>query len=76
MSQRNTLEPRDAYTAQSKTLSIRDAFRKLESFKVDPHLIVRVFSNLILNAMQAMPNGGTLTIRGVVDDDSVVIHRG
>ncbi|MGZ4902865.1 MAG: sensor histidine kinase [Halobacteriota archaeon] len=40
----------------------------------DPQLLRRVFANLILNAIQAMPNGGTLTISATADDGSVAIH--
>ncbi|MGZ4940378.1 MAG: ATP-binding response regulator [Halobacteriota archaeon] len=40
----------------------------------DPQLMRRVFANLILNAIQAMPNGGTLTISATADDGSVAIH--
>lgn len=39
----------------------------------DRYLMHRAFSNLILNAVQAMPNGGTLTISGSVSDHAVVI---
>jgi PAS domain S-box-containing protein len=39
----------------------------------DPHLMSRVFANLILNAVQAMPQGGTLTISASVSDGSVAI---
>ncbi len=45
-----------------------------QTFVADPHLMVRVFSNLILNAVQAMPKGGTLTIGAEATDDSVAIH--
>ncbi len=55
-------------------LSIRDAFRMLESFKGDPHLVVRAFSTLILNAIQAMPRGGTLTISAKAFEGSVAIR--
>jgi PAS domain S-box-containing protein len=39
----------------------------------DPHLMHRVFANLVLNAIQAMPEGGTLTISASRLDDSVAI---
>jgi PAS domain S-box-containing protein len=41
---------------------------------VDPHLVHRVFANLILNAIQAMPDGGTLTISASRFDNSVAIN--
>ena len=40
----------------------------------DPHLMRRVFANLVLNAVQAMPQGGTLTISASTPDGSVVIE--
>ena len=42
--------------------------------RVDPHLMRRVFANLILNALQAMPEGGTLTIIASALDHAVVIN--
>ncbi|MGZ4883199.1 MAG: PAS domain S-box protein [Halobacteriota archaeon] len=44
------------------------------TFVADPHLMLRVFSNLILNALQAMPHGGTLTIGAEATDGAVAIH--
>lgn len=44
--------------------------------QADPDLLHRAFSNLILNAMDAMPNGGTLTLRTVRHVDSVRIEIG
>jgi PAS domain S-box-containing protein len=38
-----------------------------QAFKVDPDKIKRVFVNLVKNAFDAMPNGGTLTIDGKVN---------
>ncbi|MGZ4904802.1 MAG: ATP-binding protein [Halobacteriota archaeon] len=39
----------------------------------DPYLMRRVFANLILNAVQAMPEGGRLMISATTADDSVAI---
>jgi two-component system, NtrC family, nitrogen regulation sensor histidine kinase NtrY len=35
----------------------------IEPIAADPELLHRALSNLVLNAMDAMPNGGTLTLR-------------
>ncbi len=35
----------------------------MERVAADPELLHRAFSNLVLNAMDAMPHGGTLTLR-------------
>jgi PAS domain S-box-containing protein len=40
----------------------------------DAHLMHRVFANLVLNAIQAMPEGGTLTITASRFNDSVAIN--
>ncbi|HXW93104.1 MAG TPA: ATP-binding protein [Terriglobales bacterium] len=37
--------------------------RGLEPLAADPELLHRALANLILNAIEAMPNGGTLTLR-------------
>ena len=39
----------------------------------DPYLMHRVLTNLILNAVQAMPSGGTVTVSAFTDDSSVAI---
>jgi signal transduction histidine kinase len=41
--------------------------------RVDETLMKRLFTNLILNAVQAMPDGGSLSIRGSLQGDDVVI---
>jgi signal transduction histidine kinase len=48
---------------------------KAEKIKADPDYIKRIAANLTLNAVQAMPNGGKLTIRAYIDNttDDVLI---
>jgi two-component system nitrogen regulation sensor histidine kinase NtrY len=48
--------------------------RYLGPIAADPELLHRALSNLVLNAMDAMPNGGTLTLRTRPDDGKVVIE--
>jgi hypothetical protein len=48
-----------------KVIALSDA---LPLVKVDPKQIQQIFLNLILNAVQAMPEGGTLTIRSQVKE--------
>jgi nitrogen fixation/metabolism regulation signal transduction histidine kinase len=48
--------------------------RRLELIASDPELVHRALSNLVLNAMDAMPNGGTLTLRTRRDDGKVAIE--
>jgi signal transduction histidine kinase len=46
----------------------------LPHIAADPELLHRALSNLILNAMDAMPQGGTLTVRTGARDGSVLIE--
>ena len=46
----------------------------LPAIAADPDLLHRAISNLVLNAMDAMPNGGTLTLRSRGDTDKVMLE--
>ncbi|MGZ7192423.1 MAG: PAS domain S-box protein [Halobacteriota archaeon] len=46
------------------------------TIEAEPHLMHRVFSNLFLNAIQAMPDGGTLTVTAASEDGLVAISVG
>jgi PAS domain S-box-containing protein len=52
------------------TVNIED---KLSSVRLDPVLFRRVLTNLTLNAVQAMPEGGKLTISGSRGDKSFTV---
>ena len=46
----------------------------LQTVAADPELLHRAISNLVLNAMDAMPEGGTLTLRARGDHGKVMIE--
>lgn len=46
----------------------------LPEISADPELLHRALSNLVLNAIDAMPDGGELAIRTQATDDAVQIH--
>ncbi len=46
----------------------------LGAIAADPDLLHRALSNLVLNAMDAMPNGGTLTLRTRGDHGNAIIE--
>jgi signal transduction histidine kinase len=52
------------------SVQLEDDFPKV---LVDPHMMKRVFANLAINAIQAMPEGGQLTIKGLKEKDSVSV---
>jgi signal transduction histidine kinase len=47
---------------------------ELDPIAADPELLHRALSNLVLNAMDAMPNGGKLTLRSRHEDGKVIIE--
>jgi two-component system, NtrC family, nitrogen regulation sensor histidine kinase NtrY len=51
-----------------------DLASRMEPVAADAELLHRAFSNLVLNAMDAMPQGGTLTLRTRESGDRVYIE--
>jgi signal transduction histidine kinase len=47
---------------------------RLGPIAADPDLLHRALSNLVLNAMDAMPNGGTLTLRTRRENGKVIVE--
>jgi two-component system sporulation sensor kinase A len=43
------------------------------TIKTDPTFVQRAITNLVNNAIQAMPQGGKLTVKGTHDQDNVII---
>jgi nitrogen fixation/metabolism regulation signal transduction histidine kinase len=64
------------YEAQFQKMNItcRQEFLGTEVISADPELLHRAISNLVLNAIDAMPKGGTLTLRTSATNASALIE--
>jgi signal transduction histidine kinase len=51
-----------------------DLDENLGTIQADPELLNRALQNLVLNAVDAMPNGGTLSIRTTRRDGAAVLE--
>jgi len=74
---RNTLRLFDAqFNEVGKPAVSRELFLKedLPEIDADPELLHRAFQNLVLNALDAMPNGGALILRTSAQDGKVHIE--
>jgi signal transduction histidine kinase len=48
--------------------------KNIETINADPELLHRAVTNLVLNALDAMPQGGTLTLRTRPEDGNVILE--
>ena len=64
------------YEAQFQKMNItyRQEFLAIDAISADPELLHRAISNLILNAIDAMPKGGTLRVRTSATNTSALIE--
>lgn len=69
----NAAKVYDAQLSESKIVLKREVAAP-QPIAADPDLLHRAFSNLILNAIEAMPQGGTLTLRTSQSSDAVRVE--
>jgi two-component system nitrogen regulation sensor histidine kinase NtrY len=61
-------------TGRAPIASKLELDEKVGTIAADPEMLHRALSNLVLNAMDAMPNGGALTLRTRREDGKIMIE--
>lgn len=64
---------RDESRANGGAIEIQTALGNIPSTLGNPHDLHRLFSNLIFNAVEAMPAGGTLSLSTRLEGDRIVV---
>lgn len=63
-----------SYELKEQNISVSKVFsEKVPEIKADGEKLKQVFLNIILNAIQAMPDGGKLLLKTAVDDGYVIV---
>jgi signal transduction histidine kinase len=61
------------YPLKRAGVTIVESYGELSLMELDPHAIQQVMLNVLTNAMQAMPRGGTLTVEAISSGSEVVV---
>ena len=70
----DTLKLFAAQLAQARVQAVTELDAAVRTVPVDPEQMTRVLRNLVLNAIDAMPEGGTLTVRTAALAGSVLLE--
>ncbi|MBI4620430.1 MAG: HAMP domain-containing protein [Desulfobacterales bacterium] len=68
-----TLEMTSHHFSSNRITVQKEFYEDIPKILADPHQLIQVFVNLILNAIQAMPEGGDLWIKTCQEDANVSI---